>query len=417
METKSTADDRGVVVCNKQRRWPWPFQLSVPESYFCRILRLSSQVLRVGPDGFLESEEEDNEWEWEDEDAGPPKSPAACRCWGASKELTPCNDSGCASGSPPPLLGGTPGTNKGSMTSTGPPKDNKGARSNAAAKGLEMLVATCRKSKYATIVRFFKGKPVVYLDLQADKIFANRKIKTPVVDQKMDEIVNYNGLYPASPEDPESFKNNFLEVKRSPVAGFGVFARRDIKVGEVLLVERALIVADQSTIYDALDELTPAQREAFSRLHTFVRTPNDLCDGKRYATFRTNSFAIPRSPSPSPSPSHPTLNAAKHGSTSPRGTVSALFLVASRFNHACYPRSSVDYWYDTARRSMAFRASRPVAAGEELTISYSRLPHELHAVWGFYCACGACLPMVDEDGGGAENGVGVGGKENLAIWG
>ncbi|KAI1489767.1 hypothetical protein F5X96DRAFT_695490 [Biscogniauxia mediterranea] len=446
MADESTLDDRAVVACNGQRRQE---PVLSPDAYFCRILRLSAGVLRIGPDGFLGPEEEDEAgWTkgWTVANASSAVPAAACRGWSGAVEGPSSSGGGgddwpAWSSSSPPLLKNHPNT-RGSATSPGLPNDKIG-RDETVTTGNGGLAAVCKRLKFATLMRAEHGTPVVHIELDVDRVLAGRTIQTPsgtftlgsgpAEDDAGDKgglIVNRDGLYPASDEDPESFRNDLFEVKKSPLGGLGAFARRDLRAGEVILVERALVVADQTTIYDALDALTPPQRGAFARLHAYVRTPNDLCDGRRYATFRTNSFGIPGSAfSPSSSPSSSSYSSSSPSSSSfsstsnpPSSSASAaLFLVASRFNHACPPRSNVEYWFDRSRRSMAFAARRDVPAAAELTITYSRSPLELYGVWGFRCVCGACRPLSDADCAAADAACGHGGGggvvKDLGFWG
>ena len=39
----------------------------------------------------------------------------------------------------------------------------------------------------------------------------------------------------------------------------------------------------------------------------------------------------------------------------------------------------------------------PVAAGEELLITYGKCPEALYDHYGFRCACGACAGLTDAD--------------------
>lgn len=82
------------------------------------------------------------------------------------------------------------------------------------------------------------------------------------------------------------------------------------------------------------------------------------------------------------------------------GSSCGVFAAASRFNHSCVP-SVVRTWQDSG--CMVFRTSRPVPAGEELTITYCALDEpaaERQAAvsrkWNFGCRCPRCsLPPVE----------------------
>ncbi|KAJ4389651.1 SET domain-containing protein 5 [Gnomoniopsis smithogilvyi] len=73
----------------------------------------------------------------------------------------------------------------------------------------------------------------------------------------------------------------------------------------------------------------------------------------------------------------------------------ALFPEISRMNHDCRPNAAYHFNPDTAM--MEVHAVRPIAAGEEITVSYISpfISHAhrqslLHDRWGFKCTCAAC---------------------------
>ncbi|KAI5864833.1 hypothetical protein GGS23DRAFT_619486 [Durotheca rogersii] len=181
-----------------------------------------------------------------------------------------------------------------------------------------------------------------------------------------------------SPEDlasPETFRNELVEVRASPLGGNGVFARRALRRGELVLAERPVFRASPNSLYRQLDGLAPDVRAAYDRM--VGHRPSRGVD-RRQAIFMTNSFVV--------------------------GTQSYVYLVAARFNHACAPARSVDYRPVPASASppggrvLEFRMARDVEAGAELTISYGLLtPRNLYVRWGFRCACGACQPLADEE--------------------
>ncbi len=79
---------------------------------------------------------------------------------------------------------------------------------------------------------------------------------------------------------------------------------------------------------------------------------------------------------------------------------SALYLVPSLFNHDCEP--SVDIAFTDGAQA-AFRASRDLAAGEQLTVSYidasapvQERQGQLEFSYGFTCSCARCLEELDE---------------------
>ncbi|KAI2638564.1 hypothetical protein GGS21DRAFT_508928 [Xylaria nigripes] len=174
-------------------------------------------------------------------------------------------------------------------------------------------------------------------------------------------IMNHDGLQPKSASELETFKNAFMEIKKSPVSGYGCFAVRDLKPDTPILVERELFNASSFSLYKSLDDLTEEQRKAYHRLHGHRKTP---AEDIRTAIWNTNNFVV-------------------------RGKGS-VFLLASRFNHACNHRNNVEYSYDHAKKCMAFVTKQDVKAGDELFIRYGNDPIHLFEIWGFQCKCGAC---------------------------
>ncbi|KAI0149834.1 SET domain-containing protein [Hypoxylon sp. NC0597] len=168
--------------------------------------------------------------------------------------------------------------------------------------------------------------------------------------------------------NPEQFSNEFFEIKKSQLGGNGVFAKVDLKRGQVILAERPTISASSMNLYRELDKLAPELQQAFYRLHCHRRTSDQ---DERHAIFMTNAFAIDE--------------------------LSCVYMIGSRFNHACPPLNSVGN-HVVDHRVMEFRMKRDVPAGTELTIAYGRLsPWHLYRMWGFRCACGGCTPITDEE--------------------
>lgn len=82
------------------------------------------------------------------------------------------------------------------------------------------------------------------------------------------------------------------------------------------------------------------------------------------------------------------------------GDEAGLFLVASRFNHACTPADTVEYEYDSRRGCLVLKVlADTINSGDELFISYGRgrTPDVLFLWYGFRCACGACVGLTEEE--------------------
>ncbi|KAM0509975.1 hypothetical protein ACHAQF_002767 [Verticillium nonalfalfae] len=167
------------------------------------------------------------------------------------------------------------------------------------------------------------------------------------------------------------FSNEFFEIRKSPLGGMGAFAVQDLGPGDMILMERAVVrstdvdrdlirhftnlsASDKGLVLD-LAMHKPSRIAHDDSLHTRLK-----------AIFTTNYFAC-------------TTKAPGHG----------LFLVASRFNHACRPHMNVNYGFDRELDALVFTvAGGQVKAGTELTINYGKDAASLKAVYGFECACG-----------------------------
>lgn len=84
------------------------------------------------------------------------------------------------------------------------------------------------------------------------------------------------------------------------------------------------------------------------------------------------------------------------------GAGSALYALASLFNHSCDPCLDVQFPGNNAL--LTLRAARDVDAGEQLTISYvdvgagvTQRQRSLHHAYGFRCRCARCV----EEGAGS----------------
>ncbi|KAH8204001.1 hypothetical protein TruAng_001812 [Truncatella angustata] len=175
--------------------------------------------------------------------------------------------------------------------------------------------------------------------------------------------------------EPESFNNRLFMIRASLTAGFGAFALQSLHRGQIILVEKALFHADNMSLYDEIEKLTSSLKQAFDRMH--AHNASSYPDGglDRAAIFGTNS---------------------KRG----------VFLVASRFNHACKPMNNIAYIYDRRQNSIVFSTAREIEKGEELFINYGKHPENLYQEYGFVCNCGGCRVLTDAEIAELENPVG-----------
>ncbi|KAI0428885.1 hypothetical protein F5Y09DRAFT_311699 [Xylaria sp. FL1042] len=216
------------------------------------------------------------------------------------------------------------------------------------------------------------GKRHYRIELDIDKSLEEDKVRTRLgaisLSSSKLAILNGDGLQPKLALDLDTFNNGFLEVKRSPVAGYGAFAVRDLEPYTPILIERELFNADCFNFYEKLDSLTEEQMKAYHALYGHKRTPSEDI---RIAIWRTNRFSI--------------------------GKGGSVFLIASRFNHACNNRNNVDYAYDREKKCMVFMTKKKITAGSELFIRYGSDPQHLFMTWGFRCACGGCAGISEDN--------------------
>ncbi|KAJ8124179.1 hypothetical protein ONZ43_g32 [Nemania bipapillata] len=194
------------------------------------------------------------------------------------------------------------------------------------------------------------------LNEDIDKVLEEGKVRTSLgtIDLSTSKlaILNSDGLQPKLASD----------------LGYGAFAVCDLEPYTPILLERELFNANSYDLYKKIDSLTAEQRKAYYNLHGHKRRETeDICA----AIWRTNRF-----------------------SARPGGSV---FLVASRFNHACYQRDNVDYSFDKVKRCMVFVTKKKISAGSELFIRYGSDPQHLYATWGFRCTCGGCPGLSEAE--------------------
>ncbi|GAW11828.1 hypothetical protein ANO14919_011800 [Xylariales sp. No.14919] len=186
--------------------------------------------------------------------------------------------------------------------------------------------------------------------------------------------------------------------------GLGCFATKDIKPGDIVLVDYTPIhglepddwearVNDVVAIYETLDE---REKQAWDSLHVYYRPAiaevyiqklaKQKADGSFYTEQEQQHYL------------NLTLAFNSNCFGGPDGD--SLFLGAARFNHSCDPNLSYEC-SNEANRWVA-RACRHIVAGEELFITYipthedtkSRQRSTLKQ-WGFTCGCDKCTAGVD----------------------
>ncbi|KAI8283950.1 hypothetical protein K4K60_002333 [Colletotrichum sp. SAR11_57] len=161
-------------------------------------------------------------------------------------------------------------------------------------------------------------------------------------------------------ERPIIFQNEFFEIRRSPVAGWGAFATRKLDKGDQILVEKALYHATYEDVESSVLNLNEHEQKVANDLHAHFGRDGET---KAQAVWNTNAFAskLPKD----------TVSTRKKGSGACRD-VAGLFPIAARFNHSCNPK--VGHRYDAEEEVLIFEVRAwVIEEGDELTISYGAI--------------------------------------------
>ncbi|KAI2623227.1 hypothetical protein GGR54DRAFT_597149 [Hypoxylon sp. NC1633] len=222
------------------------------------------------------------------------------------------------------------------------------------------------------------------------------------------------GLSRSSPRvGAASFVSN-TEVKDSPRRGRGLYATRDIPAGEITMCEKAFCVvwgheseALTAMTYDVRDDKIRVSPVSLSKsiVQKLLTNPSQIEkvmdlygdyqgdgskgteteDGPVVDTFRVHDIM--------------SRNAFGPGSQFGEGGSTGLWIRAAYINHSCIANVKKEYVGDL----MVLRATRPVAAGEELFHSYNESSDydarqtALTTTWGFNCDCALCAAEKADD--------------------
>ncbi|TFK31556.1 hypothetical protein BDQ12DRAFT_716924 [Crucibulum laeve] len=204
-----------------------------------------------------------------------------------------------------------------------------------------------------------------------------------------------------APPQPE--RVNF-RVSLTSDMGLGMFATCSLKMGDLILSERPLIVSPAATrvtfqkpsgftdeqytqailferekaLEECLKRMFPESRKAF---YALANSHTEDGSGPIVGRIRTNGFTVGKG-----------FYDKQYGETS--GAYSATCDKLSRINHSCRPNTT--YTFDVASFSFQLRAMRDIKSGEQLFCSYSTvtLPaadrKRQLAPYGFQCTCASC---------------------------
>ena len=172
-------------------------------------------------------------------------------------------------------------------------------------------------------------------------------------------------------------------VRSSPGKGLGVFALRDLEIGDIVMRETPALKIDPpdfvrgtgypmdkvaKLVRKEFEALSPEQQDDIMSL-TYHATPHEEATmDKLGIIFRTNAYNTD----------------AQIG----------LFPQIARINHSCRPNTSY-YWNSKLNKRVVY-ANRQIRAGDEFSVSYIGLlsaHHDRQASldrYGFQCTCEAC---------------------------
>lgn len=89
----------------------------------------------------------------------------------------------------------------------------------------------------------------------------------PLIDLEVPTEVETPTVVEA-PEIPKQPRyKQFIEIRESPVGGFGIFAVKDLKRGDIILVERPILKTSSFTLMDDFRALDDETKEIFMSLH------------------------------------------------------------------------------------------------------------------------------------------------------
>jgi len=180
-----------------------------------------------------------------------------------------------------------------------------------------------------------------------------------------------------------------VEVRPVEGSGMGVFARRAFIPGDCLVREKPLFVNSSAGWSMARSQ---EHAEALSDAQVTAQVPL-LPDARRAAVMQLADVFSADSAEATPA------GIARTNSI-PVGDDGALFALSARFNHSCLP--SARWCWRADLGCLLIFAMRPIAAGEQVTIAYSKTFAErekrvrhLQAKFKFTCACPLCSGPAD----------------------
>ena len=194
-----------------------------------------------------------------------------------------------------------------------------------------------------------------------------------------------------------------VTVKHVGDAGRGLVALKDLQVGELIVIDTAVITIPANVdswdageeILRQLKKMSTKEKEEFYKL-TRKNCNTQICDelredasgnNKRFSKTTKNTKFCDE------------ISIFFNNDISTDDSFRCLFLCLSLINHSCDPNS---FWTGSLNnpRQLELRAAKDIQKGEEVTVNYilvegrfSDRPtrqDRLREGWGFYCSCSLC---------------------------
>jgi hypothetical protein len=182
------------------------------------------------------------------------------------------------------------------------------------------------------------------------------------------------------------FGTNTLEIRPIPEKGFGLFTKRKIDIGEMILVEKPLVTFPRKdgknhSILPYFSALSSADQVSYI----------GLSDSYHYMTTSKTLEGIKIN------------NALGLSPTSSRDTTCGIFLISNRINHSCTPNAIFSYNSSTERG--AIYAIDSISVDDEITLSYFKgdvlsrqLRHDFLLSYGIHpCECPLCKRCAESE--------------------
>ncbi|KAK3329504.1 hypothetical protein B0H66DRAFT_27846 [Apodospora peruviana] len=161
----------------------------------------------------------------------------------------------------------------------------------------------------------------------------------------------------------------YFEIRESKLGGLGAFAVKDLKKGDLILVEKPVL---KTTNFNLIRDFYNLDDDAKKVYLSLQPRTTDGSVNTIESIKRANAFEIPDGV--------------------------AIFGIAARFNHACTPARNVKYCWDKRRQVITLMICEDlVPAGTELLLTYGGSPASLYRTFGFVCTCGGCMTLTDWD--------------------